>query len=88
MADLFTSGRLVDFILVLVLFEVILIAGYWRLTGRGVALADLLPNVMAGVFLMLALRTSLSGGGWMIVSGCLGCAGLAHVIDIGRRWKN
>lgn len=86
MFDLFSSERLVDLILLLVIIEVGAIAIYRRSTGRGIALKDLLPNILAGVFLLLALRAALAGGGWMPISAFLSCAGIAHVIDIGRRW--
>lgn len=87
MADLFASGRLIDGILILIVLEVLAIFLYRRSTGRGVAMPDLLPNIFAGAFLLLALRASIAGGGWMPVSVCLACAGVAHVIDIGRRLR-
>ena len=87
MADLFASGRLVDLILVLVVIEVAVLLVYWRRTGRGVAPLDLLPNLCAGAFLLLALRVTLTGGGWMLASSCLATAGLAHLADLYRRWR-
>ncbi len=87
MAELFASGRLVDLILILIVLEVIALAVYRRVTGRGIALADLLPNILAGAFLILALRVSLTGSGWMPASLCLACAGVAHVVDLGRRLR-
>jgi hypothetical protein len=87
MADLFASGRLIDLILIVVVLEAALLIFYWRYTGRGIAPADLLPNLCAGAFLLLALRVTLAGAGWMIASGCLAAAGLAHLIDVYRRWR-
>jgi hypothetical protein len=87
MADLFASGRLVDFILVVVALEAAALLLYWARTRRGVAPLDLLPNLCAGAFLLLALRATLAGGGWMIASLCLSAAGLAHMIDVYRRWR-
>lgn len=87
MADLFTSGRLVDLILILVVLEAAALLVYWRRTGRGVAPSDLLPNLCAGAFLLLALRVMLTGGGWMQACGCLAAAGLAHLVDLYRRWR-
>ena len=66
MADLFASGRLVDFILVVVVLEAAALLLYWRYARRGIAPLDLLPNLCAGAFLLLALRITLGGGGWMI----------------------
>ena len=87
MADLFSSGRLVDLILVVVVLEAAVLLLYWRQARRGIAPFDLLPNLCAGVFLLLALRATLAGAGWMMVSGCLAAAGLAHLADMYRRWR-
>ena len=87
MADLFASGRLVDFILVVVVLEAAVLLLYWAGARRGIAPLDLLPNLCAGAFLLLALRATLAGSGWMIASLCLSAAGLAHLIDVYRRWR-
>jgi hypothetical protein len=87
MAELFASGRLVDLILTVVALEAVGLLWYWRSTGRGVAAIDLLPNLCAGTFLLLALRVTLGGGGWMMACGCLAVAGVAHLIDLSRRWR-
>ncbi|MET0721402.1 MAG: hypothetical protein ABWY64_11290 [Tardiphaga sp.] len=86
MAEWFASGRLVDLILALVVVEVIVLALYWRATRRGVPPADLLPNILAGAFLLLALRLSLGGFGWQPCCACLAAAGVAHLVDLRRRW--
>ena len=87
MAELFASGRLVDFILVVVVLEAAALLLYWARAGRGIAPLDLLPNLCAGAFLLLALRATLAGSGWMIASLCLAAAGLAHLTDVYRRWR-
>jgi hypothetical protein len=87
MADLFAGGRLVDLIIVVVAIEAAALILYWSRTRRGVAPFDLLPNLCAGAFLLLALRVTLAGGGYMMASGCLAAAGLAHLTDIYRRWR-
>ena len=87
MADLFASGRLVDFILVVVVLEASALLLYWARVRRGIAPLDLLPNLCAGAFLLLALRATLAGGGWMIACLCLAAAGLAHLTDVYRRWR-
>jgi len=86
MAEWFTSGRLVDLILALVVVEVVALVLLWRARRRGLPLADLLPNILAGAFLLLALRLSIGGFGWMPCCACLGAAGVAHVVDLQRRW--
>jgi hypothetical protein len=87
MAELFASGRLVDLILILVVVEGTALMLYWRRFGGGVSPFDLLPNLCAGAFLLLAMRAALTGGGWMVASGCLAAAGLAHLADLYRRWR-
>ena len=86
MVELFASGRLVDLILLVVVLEAGFLLLYWRRVRRGIAPLDLLPNLCAGAFLLLALRTTLGGGGWMSASLCLASSGAAHLIDLYRRW--
>ncbi len=87
MAELFASGRLVDLILIVVVIEAMVLMLLWLRAGRGVAPADLLPNLCAGAFLLLAMRAALAGSGWTTAAFCLAAAGLAHLIDIYRRWR-
>jgi hypothetical protein len=88
MADLFANGRLVDFILVVVVLEAAVLLVYWSRARRGISPHDLLPNLCAGVFLLLALRATLAGSGWMLACFFLAAAGLAHLTDVTRRWRN
>jgi hypothetical protein len=87
MAELFANGHLIDLVLVVVVLEAAALLLAWHYTGRGIAPGDLLPNLCAGAFLLLALRVKLGGGGWMPACGCLAAAGVAHLIDIRRRWR-
>jgi hypothetical protein len=87
MAELFASGRLVDLILILVAVEAGGLLVYGRSCRRGVSPGDLLPNLFAGVFLLLALRLSLGGAGWPLCCGSLAAAGIAHLADLARRWR-
>ncbi|MGA7804721.1 hypothetical protein [Bradyrhizobium sp.] len=87
MAELFASGRLVDLILIVIVIEAAGLLSLWRYARRGVAPWDLLPNLCAGACLLLALRTALAGAGWLVACGCLAASGLAHLIDLYRRWR-
>jgi hypothetical protein len=87
MAELFASGRLVDLILVISAIEAAYLVIHWRPTGCGVSPGDLLPNLCAGAFLLLALRLSLVGEGWKLCCGSLAAAGVAHLVDLKRRWR-
>ena len=87
MTELFASWRLVDLILVVVAVEMLALGLYWRWSCRGVAIPDLLPNLLAGALLLLALRFALGGAGWMPCCACLAAAGVAHCVDLARRWR-
>jgi hypothetical protein len=87
MAELFASGHLVDLILFLTVIEAACLIVYWRSRGRGVTPLDLLPNLFAGAFLLLALRLALSGASWQLCCGSLAAAGLSHIGDLARRWR-
>jgi hypothetical protein len=83
---LFTNGRVIDLILILVVAEA---AGLMLLrgaTGRGIAPSALLANLAAGAFLLGALRCGLSGAGDGWVGLCLALALVAHLADLRARW--
>jgi hypothetical protein len=85
--ELFATGRIVDLIVGLMVLEGVLLAAWHRRTGRGIAPAGLLPNLLAGVCLLLALRASLSGAGWGWIGVCLAAALAAHIADLRHRWR-
>ena len=87
MTGLFASGHIVDLILALTLLEAIVVVAYHQITGRGVAPVNLLSNLMAGVCLLLALRSALLGAWWGWIALWLSAALSAHVIDLRRRWQ-
>jgi hypothetical protein len=78
---------LIDIVIVMTLLEGAALAVYHRRTGRGMAPRDFLPNLAAGLALMLALRAGLEGAGWGYVAAGLLAAGLAHAADLQRRWR-
>lgn len=82
-------GRwLVDFVIVLTVFEGLGLAALYRLTGRGVAPHDYALNLLSGLCLMLALRSAIHQSGWPWVVACLTAAGVAHVADLWVRWRS
>jgi hypothetical protein len=87
MAELFASGRLIDLILGLVLVEAITLTILHRLTGKGIAPRDLLGLLLAGAFLLVALRAALSGAEWFWIGLWLGFALIAHLADLAMRWR-
>jgi hypothetical protein len=88
MSDLFASGTFVDLVLLFLLVEAVAVIGWWHWKRRGVAPADFLPGMISGALMLLALRAVIAGLGWMVPTACLLLAGLAHLIDVVRRWRS
>lgn len=86
MAELFASGVIVDLILLLIAVEAALLYALTRWIGRGPSLAELLPNLLAGAFLLLALRAVITGAEWKWTAACLAAALVAHLADLRSRW--
>ena len=87
MGELFVTGRVVDLILGLVAVEALALAAYRRRTGRGIPLADLAANLLAGSCLLLAVRAALVSAWWGWTALALAAALLAHLADLARRWR-
>ena len=81
------AQALVDLAIAITLAEGLVLCLLHRRTGRGVAPRDLLPNLAAGLCLMAAVRASITGAGWTWVAAGLLAAGLAHGVDVHRRWR-
>ena len=88
MEQLFSSGRIVDLILVMMVLEGLALAYYFRVTGRGVPVAGIVANSAAGGALLLALRSCLSGSQWYIIAAFLGLSLVAHLADLTSRWRH
>jgi hypothetical protein len=87
MPNFFYGTRIVDFVLAVVAVEIIAITVYWHSKHRGIAPAQLLPNLAAGALLLLALRFSLSEYAWPWYTACLAFAGIANIADLRQRWR-
>ena len=86
MMALFSSGRVVDIILFFVVLEAVYIAVHRGKTGRGVRLREVASGMLAGVFLLLALRCALVDERWPWIATWLLFALIAHLSDLaGRR---
>jgi len=83
----FQSGLVIDLILVLVLIEAVLLWLFRRRTGRGPSMAGLLPTLASGALLLLALRMALVEARWIWIAGPLSLALVAHIVDLGLRWR-
>ena len=88
MTYLFASGWIVDLILVAMVLESIALLLYRCSTGRGVPVAALWINLLAGGFLLMALRSALLGHSWIWTAGWLAMALAAHIADLAQRWQS
>jgi len=86
LAWMFGPG-LVDVVIAVTLLEGVLLAAYHRRTGRGVAPRDFLPGLVSGLLLMTALRAVLVGSAGVWLAAALLGAGVAHALDLHRRWR-
>jgi hypothetical protein len=83
----FADGTVADLILLFMLLEGIVLAVYRQRTGRGMTLFDLAAMLLAGAFLLLALRAALIGASWSWIAVWLVGALVAHLVDLIRRWR-
>ena len=88
MAELFASGRIIDLILLGIIAEVALLPALLRRLGSSLTLLDLLPNIVAGACLMLAVRLSLTQSAWFTIALALLLALAAHVFELTYRMKH
>ncbi len=86
MAELFASGNIVLIVLALIVLEVLALVVYRRRTGRGPVPGDVLPNIVSGACLFLALRAALLDSRWPVIAAWLVLALAAHLVDLKRRW--
>lgn len=87
LAGLFESGRIVDLILLFVVVETLALAWLLKRANTSLRLTQLLPNLLAGAALMLALRAELAGADWRWTALALSMALVAHVTDLQLRWR-
>ncbi len=82
--SIIASGQIGYAIIALTLLEIAILAAYRRLTGKGPTLPEILPNILAGDFILLAWPLSSIHWTWSAV--CLLGALIAHSTDMLRRW--
>ncbi len=87
MADWFASGRIVDLVLLLVAVEIAALPWLLQRLGSRLSVYQLLPNIIAGIALMLALRASLVDAAWPWISTALLVALAAHLGDLALRLR-
>lgn len=84
-ASLFRSGQVVYVALAAIVIEAVVLAWLRRQKGTGLELVDVIGNLLAGAFLLLALQAALSGAPWIYVAVLMAASFPAHLYDVGRR---
>jgi hypothetical protein len=88
MQHLVLSGRIIDLILLLIAAEFIVL-GYMRARRRvGPGWRAMLPNLLAGAALLMAVRAAITDATWPWTAVWLAAAGLAHAADLRARWHD
>ena len=86
MADMIINAALIDWILALVALEGVAVLGWRVLSGRGPQPLAFLSNLVAGAFLLVALRGAVSGASGAGIAACMFAGCLAHFVDLTARW--
>jgi hypothetical protein len=87
LANLFASGRIIDWIVLILALEWLSVWAAQRLLKRSLGSRALLVGLCAGLALLLALRESLLGARWQAVAAWLAAAFVAHLCDLHIRLK-
>ena len=86
MSGAFASGLIIDVALALVGLEVFTLWILLRRRAPRLRPLDLVAQVFAGVFLLLAVRSALTGAHWAWCAGFLLASFPAHLWDVHRRY--
>ena len=86
MAAWIASGRVLDVILAGMVLEGVLLVAIWRARRRGIAPGVLLPNLLSGMCLLLAMRAGLAGAWWGWIALPLLAALCCHLMELRRSW--
>jgi hypothetical protein len=84
---LHNGAVLIDLILAGMVLEAVVLSVLHARSGLGIAPADLVPSLLAGACLLLALRASQLDAGWGWIALCLAAALAGHIGDLARRWR-
>ena len=81
------NGHWVDLALLITMAELLALAAWQRFSGAALPWPAYGWNLLSGLCLMVALRLALTGGPWALQALCLATSGMAHVLDLRRRWR-
>jgi len=84
----FSSGRLIDFILCMIVVELLVLGIYWHRTKRGVEPKSLIAMLGAGACLMMTIKVVLAQAGPDLIAFWLAGSLLFHLADLYCRWNH
>ena len=87
MREIFSGTLLIDIVIAVTVIEWVLLSWWHRRTGHGIPMSELRATLLAGLYLMMALRASMVSAPWYVVALLLLAAGLSHASDLWRRWS-
>jgi len=85
--QLITSGTFFDWVLIAIAVEALLLI-IWSLSrGQQRQALRLLPNLLAGASLMLAVKLAIIDASWLLLAATLSLALVAHCVDLYGRLR-
>ncbi len=87
MTELAAGPWMADLALALLAVEA---AAVWALGRRRPgwpSLSEIAPFLLAGAGLLVALRAALAGWDWRWIGAALAASGVAHAVDLARRFR-
>lgn len=87
MGALLNSGVLIGGIVALVVFEILALWWQQRRVPRGGSISQYLPNLLAGLFLMIAVQLAVWDASNTALLSCLTLAGLCHLLEFRKSWR-
>ena len=87
MDTLLNSGVLIGGILALVVIEILALRSQQKGAEHGMSISQYLPNLLAGVFLMIAVQLAVWDASNTALLSCLTLAGLCHLLEFRKNWR-
>ena len=87
MQAFFDSGNVFSMIIAMTILEAVLLLALYGSSRQGIRPLYLIPNLAAGICLMMALRAAVLDQPWTGIAIWLVSALIAHVIEVAARWE-
>ena len=87
MREILASGRILDFVLGLVILEIIVVGALRAAGSRGRIAPELLPHLVSAAGLLAAAHMVNARGGWASVGMFLMLALLGHLLALRQRLR-